>query len=319
MVPPQIVRRQRFACFFVGVATAWLSLAEIASAQVAHEVVFRVAGNASIDWFEIDNPAVRGTLNVTNAPYDSTASLNAAAVDVSRNRLIFDNDLGTVQGYGINLAGLQLIQNGATPVTVTSLGAWGVGGDNGGYRKADGQVYYHPNNSVQFDRLNFGPSGSITGFTTIGNFTGPTAISAGDIDFSGNGSIWVSGFNAMGLPRLWNFDFTTLNALSTLIVSANYNGITFNAAGDTLYGYTNATGQYGIISTTTGGFQTILDTDTTFFGVTGDLATGTLVIVQVPEPSTLGLVAMATSGAALIGWVRRRWAKGDFIDPSVGI
>jgi hypothetical protein len=299
---------------------AWLWMASASWAQVSQEVVFRVGQNADIDWFVINNPAIRGTLNVTNAPYANTTDLNGAAVDQpfagGRNRLIFAATAGTsvpppTNGYAINLAGLTLLQNGATPVTVTFLGAWDTGVDDAGYRKADGQVYYSPINTDQLRRLNFGPTGLITGFTNMGNYNGggtPNSVTMGDIDFAADGSMWVAGNNADTnpvVPTLWNFNFTTLNALSTLLTGGEvFNGMTFNAAGDTLYGYKQTTGQYGVINQATGGFQTVLDTDLSEFGVLGDLATGTAIVVTgIPEPSTLGLVGLWVIGS---GFVIRR-------------
>ncbi len=261
----------------------------VCSVQAAtHEIIFRVGGSASIVWFDENNPSLRGTLNVTNAPYANGASVNGAAVDLGRNRLIFDS---SDVGYAISLAGLQLVPNAATPVTVTSLGTWDSAGDNAGYRKTDGQVYYHPNGSTELRTLNFGPTGLITGFTVVGNFSGPTAITQGDIDFDANGSIWMSGVNQNGDSRLWHYDPTTLNPLSTFSMSHVYSGLGFNAAGTTLYGYLRATGQYGIVDTTTGGFTSILDTDQAFFGVGGDLTTG-LAMTVVPEPASLSLCVL---------------------------
>ncbi len=289
-----------------GLAAAWLLVARAAPAQVIQEVVFRVGENATIDWFAIDNPTVRGTLNVTNAPYAKTVELNAAAV--GRNRLIFDTNTNSADGYAISLAGLRLVAGGATPVTVSSLGAWPGGGANAGYRKADGQVYYHPNGSDLLRRLEFGSTGLITGSFDVGRFNGnnlPNSITGGDIDFGANGFIWMTGWNDSGNPRLWNFDFATLNQLSAVTLSELYRGTTFNAAGDTLYGYKADTGQYGIIDTATGGFRSVLLTNQTIFGVSGDLATGTALVV-VPEPSALGLVGMATLGSAIAA----RWRRG---------
>jgi hypothetical protein len=286
-------------------AVAWLGLAGVSQAQVMQEVVFRVGDNASIDWFVINNPTIHGTLNVANAPYPSTDGLNAAAVDVNRNRLVFNDP---ANGYAISLAGLQLIAGGGTPVTVSSLGTYPDLSYSAGYRKTDGQLYYIPDQTIQLKQLNFNPTtGTITGATVFGNFTGgPTAIHGGDLDFAANGSIWVTGDNQNGQPRLWNFDGTTLNALSVIVTPNFYNGITFNAAGDTLFGYQATTGQYGVIDTTTGVFQTVLDTDTTFFGVNGDLATGTAIVVSgIPEPSTLGLGTAAAIGGAVLACRRR--------------
>jgi hypothetical protein len=297
-------------------AVAWLVLAGNSWGQVVQEVVFRVGENADIDWFVVNNPAIRGTLNVTNASYSPTTDLNGAAVDQpfagGRDRLIFAAPTSTViappsNGFAINLTGLTLVQNGATPVTVTPLGAWDSGVDNAGYRKADGGVYYTPYNTDQLRKLNFGPTGLITGFTNVGNYNGgstPNAVTQGDIDFAADGSMWVAGNNAdtnPAVPTLWHFNFATLNSLSTLLTGGEvYNGMTFNAAGDTLYGYKQTTGQYGTIDQTTGGFQTVLDTDTTEFGVLGDLATGTAVIVQVPEPTSFGLVGLWVIGASFV-------------------
>lgn len=225
-------------------------------AQVMQEVVFRVGDNATIDWFVINNPAIRGTLNVTNAPYPTTDTLNAAVVDVNRNRLNFDTPNDSANGYAISLAGLQLIAGGSTPVTVSPVGTWSDPTFSAGYRATDGQVYYIPAASVELRRLDFGATGLITGYTSVGNLTGgPTSIAGGDLDFAANGSLWVSGNNASNQPRLWNFDVTTLNALSILTTPDLYNGITFNAAGDTLYGYDSITGQYGVINTSGGTFK----------------------------------------------------------------
>lgn len=298
--------RERFACIFT--AIAGLAAAGSTPARAAaQEVVFRVGTDAVLDWFVIDNPSIHGTLDVTNAPYASGTPLNAAAVDLGRDRLLFETATATAQGYAISLAGLQLLPNKATPVTVTALGTWPDGGDNAGYRKADGQIYYHPNATDQLRQLDFGPTGLITGSTVVGNFNGngtPNSITGGDIDFSSNGSIWLSGIDENSVPKLWNFDFTTLNAITAISLNNNYNGMTFNAEGDTLYGYKAQTGNYGIINTTTGAFQSVLDTDTTLFGLGGDLATGTANITIVPEPASLSLMALA----ALPLLLRRRKA-----------
>jgi hypothetical protein len=172
--------------------------------------------------------------------------------------------------------------------------------DVSGYRKIDGQVYYHPQASDELRRLDVGPTGQITGFTAIGNFNGtatPNSITGGDIDFAADGAVWVTGNNDTGNPRLWGFDFNSLNQLVNVATTDQYNGITFNAAGDTLYGYRDTTGQYGIIDRATGGFQSVVATDLSVFGVGGDLATGTLIVMQVPEPSALAHVSAAVLGS----------------------
>jgi hypothetical protein len=220
-------------------------------------------------------------------------------VDVARNRLIYDStpDGG---GYAISLTGLQLVQNGPTPVTLSPIGTFPGVPLNAGYRKIDGQVYYHPQASDELRRLDVGPTGQITGFTAIGNFNGtatPNSITGGDIDFAADGAVWVTGNNDTGNPRLWGFDFNSLNQLVNVATTDQYNGITFNAAGDTLYGYRDTTGQYGIIDRATGGFQSVVATDLSVFGVGGDLATGTLIVVQVPEPSALAHVSAAVLGS----------------------
>jgi hypothetical protein len=285
-------------CLRFIVAVGWIFCWQTGPAIVraaTQEVVFRAAENSTIDWFEINNPAIHGTLKVTNAPYDNTTPLNAAVVDVGRNRLVYDSATDNPQGYAISLAGLQLVPNSATPVTITSLGAWPDAGDNAGYRKADGQVYYHPSDSDQLRQLEFGPTGMITGFTAIGNFNGgdaPESVSGGDLDFSANGSLWLSGHNDNDVSKLWDFDFASLDAISTITLPHIYNGMTFNSAGDTLYGYDATSGQYGTVNTTTGAFSQVLDTDLAFFGSYGDLATGTTNIAIVPEPASLGLLGL---------------------------
>ncbi len=241
--------RRRFSLVLLA-TSACIGFAWAAPAQAAtHEVVFfcRADANANLVWFDINDPTVRGTLNVTNAPYVNNAPLNGAAIDLARNRLIYDID-GEGTGYAISLAGLQLIPNAATPVIATNLGIWDSAGDNAGYRKTDGQVYYHPNGATgtELRRLSFGPAGEITGFTVVGNFSGPTAITQGDIAFDASGSIWLAGVNQNGDSRLWNYDPTTLNPISTLSMPHVYSGLAFNAAGNTLYGDLRATGQYGI-------------------------------------------------------------------------
>src|SRR4051812_1608785 len=64
------------------------------------EVVFRAGDNATLDWFVIDNPFIHGTLKVISPPpYTGKPSFNAAAVDIARNRLIFDTDIAAAHGY----------------------------------------------------------------------------------------------------------------------------------------------------------------------------------------------------------------------------
>jgi len=222
-------------------------------------------------------------------------------VDITRNRLIYDDDAaagGTNQAYAISLNNIQLTPHAATPVTVTSLGSWVGSGNNSGWRKADNQFYYFVDGTTQLHTLTFGPTGLITGDPLVGNFTGPTAMTGGDIDFDSNGSIWVSGTNSSGEPRLWNFDFGTLDAISTLSPNSLYNGMTFNAEGTTLYGYTDTNGEYGSINLSTGAFQSVLQTDPAFFGGGGDLATGTeeIVLPAVPEPNQLGIFGLIFVG-----------------------
>jgi hypothetical protein len=208
--PAARTRTANCRSWFVVAAVAWLFATGSAPVQATtQEVVFRVGDNASIDWFAIDDPAsMHGTLNVTNAPYDNTTQLNSAAVDLSLNRLVYGTNTGTVQGYAINLTGLNLVQNGVTPVTLTALGLWPGGGvnDNAGYRKNDGKVYFHPKGSDQLRTLDFDPiTGLITGVTNVGKFNGsnaPNSITGGDIDFSADGSIWLSGDNdTIGVGR----------------------------------------------------------------------------------------------------------------------
>jgi hypothetical protein len=298
---------------WVGVAATLMFVAETNPANAAsQEVVFRVGTQSAVDWFVIDDPSIHGTLNVTNTTYGSVP-LNAAAVDLSRNRLIYDT-LGatTPEGWAISLAGLQLIPNGVTTVAATDLGAWPDGSADAGYRKSDGQIYYHVDDSDELRQLNFDSTGQIAGFTKVGNLNGtnlPNSISRGDIDFSNNGSIWLTGNNDNGDPTLWNFDFSTLNTISTINLTTVYNGMTFNAAGDTLYGYQAATGKYGTINMTTGAL-TVLDTDQTFFGSNGDLATGTATVtIAMPEPASFFLCAASLLGLAPLArrkFMRRR-------------
>ncbi len=59
---------------------------------VTHDVAFVVGTKAAIHWFEVDNPAIGGTISVINQPYPSTDALNSAVVDVSRNRLMYVDD-----------------------------------------------------------------------------------------------------------------------------------------------------------------------------------------------------------------------------------
>lgn len=299
--------RRRFALPL----TACLLAAGPAPAQVAREVAFRVGRNASIGWFAIDDPSIYGTLTVNNPPYPGDANLNAAVVDVGRNRLVFNDNGSAAQGYAIDLAGLVLNDHGTNSVTVTSLGAWPGNSTNAGYRRADGKVYYHTEVSDQLRRLDFDPNGLIAGFTAAGNFAGaglPNAVSNGDLDFAADGSVWVSGTNDNDNARLWHFDFPDLNALVTHNPADFYNGLSFNAAGDTLYGYSNGNGtgpvQYGRIDPLTGTLATVLSTDAALFGLAGDLTSGTTMLV-VPEPSSLALAGLAAVAGAVIRRRRR--------------
>lgn len=268
---------------------------------ITHDVVFKVGANSGIEWFEIDNPAVAGTIQVANAPYASNSELNGAVVDAARNRLIFVTQTSSA-AYSIDLTGLQLLQNGATVVNVTPLGiAPGLTTD-AGYNKGNGQVYYRPEDTDELRYLNFDSVGTITGYTSVGTMQGTTQapltpfMQGGDLDFDASGSLWLTGDNSTGGPRVWNFDPTTLQLISVVTAPYEYRGMIFDAAGQTMYGYTDSTSQYGIINPTTGQFQTVLDTDVNSFGDGGDLAEATATIV--PEPFFLppillvGLIAV---------------------------
>jgi hypothetical protein len=270
-----------------------------------HDVAFLVGENARINWFEIDNPSVGGTLTVTNQPYPNSHALNAAVVDAGRNRLLYiDDTSGSTATYAINnLTGLTLLPNAATTVTVTSIGNWPGGNDNAGYNKTDGRVYYHVYNDIEARYLSFDASGNISGSTSLGDFTvltTPTIVS-GDFDFDSSAFMWVAGLNSASSPRLWRIDPTTLAVVNTRNPPGNYSGIIFDATGTTLYGYMGDTGQYGIINQTTGNFQTVLATDQGLFGTSGDLAEAVMTVV--PEPSTIALAAV---GLVMLAAGRRR-------------
>jgi hypothetical protein len=263
-----------------------------------HDVAFKVGTNASINWFEIDNPSVGGVITVANQPYPSTHELNAAVVDISRNRLIYIDDTNGNSGpaYAINLTGLTLTPNATTSVTVASLGNWPEGNDNAGYSKADGRIYYHVYDSIEVRYLNFDSSGNISGSTTVGNLNGSSfttpSITTGDLDFDSSGTLWISGVNSSSDPRLWSFNPTTLTVMANKIPTKVYSGITFDATGTTLYGYRGDTGQYGIVDEDTGNLKTVLTIDTNLFGDAGDLAEA-IGTIAVPEPSTSVLMLTA--------------------------
>jgi hypothetical protein len=249
-----------------------------------HDVAFKVGTNARINWFEIDNPSVGGVITVANQPYPSTDSLNAAVVDISLNRLIYIDDTnGSTSAFGINLTGLTLVPNATTSVTVSSLGDWSGGNDNAGYNRANGRIYYHVYDSDEVHYLNFDSSGDISGYTTVGTLNGSSfttpSITTGDLDFDASGKMWVSGLNSGSNRKLWSFDPTTLTVIANKNPSKNYSGIVFDATGTTLYGYVGETGEYGIIDENTGNFQNVLETDTTLFDGSGDLAEGIETIV----------------------------------------
>lgn len=289
--------------------TGWIGVSVLAAAMqhahadspstIVHDVAFKVGSNASIIWFEIDNPAVGGTLSVTNAPYASNAQLNGAVVDISRNRLIYDVDpAANPTAYAINLAGVQLLQNGVTTVSVSSLGAWAGGTETAGYRKADGNVYYQVSGTDELRYLNFNSSGGISGYTSVGTLNGPstftTSITGGDLDFDASGTLWMTGISDSNYANLWSFNSSTLQRSSLVITADDYNGMTFDATGTTMYAFDDVTDQYGIINTATGGFQTVLATDSTRFGDGGDLAQAMESIVTVPEPAALSIAAIGS-------------------------
>jgi hypothetical protein len=278
--------------------------AHFASADtITHEVAFKVGSNGGIDWFEIDNPSVNGTLQVNSPPYASNSQLNAAVVDVARNRLVFAVQ-STNAAYSIALAGLQLLQNGATAVSASSLGTAAGLTTAAGYNKTNGLIYYRPETSDEIRTLNFDSNGFITGYTSVGTMQGSgltTYMTGGDLDFDSSGSLWLTGSNSTGGARVWNFDPSTLQLISVVTAPHEYQGMTFDAAGQNMYAYDDASFQYGTINTATGGFQTILATNVNQFGDGGDLADATETIVTVPEPFILPPVV-------LIGFVafRRR-------------
>jgi hypothetical protein len=282
------MKRLALIALFVSAA-----LANSASADaITHEVAFKVGMNGGIAWFEIDNPAVTGTLQVNNTPYPSNSQLNAAAVDVARNRFIFTVQ-STSAAYSVDLTGLQLLQNRSTVVNVTAIGVGPGLTTAAGYNKADGRIYYRPENTDEIRYLNFDSVGTITGYTSVGIMHSiPQApltpyMQGGDIDFDASGSLWLTGDNSSGGPRLWNFDPTTLALINVITAPFEYRGMTFDAAGRNMFGFIDSTSQYGIINTTTAGFQTVLTTDANFNDV-GDLADwATATIVTVPEPFIL--------------------------------
>ncbi len=183
----------------------------------------------------------------------SSHDLNAAVLDVSRNRLIYvDDTSGNSAAYAINLTGLALAPNGTTTVNVDFLGDWPGGNDNAGYSKADGRIYYHIYNSGptqlselrlqrQHQRFHDGWHTKRPRFTT-------PSITAGDLAFDSTGEIWISGRNVNSDPRLWSFDPATLKVMTLKTPTSLYAGITFDAAGKQLYGYVAATKEYGIIN-----------------------------------------------------------------------
>jgi hypothetical protein len=293
------------AAFIFSVAiVCWL--ASLASATVSTDVVFKVGTNSSIDWFEINNPSVGGTITVANQPYAHSQALNAAAVDIATNQLIYD---AYGPAYGISLTGLTLVPNTATVVSVASLGTWPNGDDNAGYSKTTGLVYYHVYGSDVLQYLNFNTDGTISGNTTVGTLHGggfvTPSITSGDLDVDASGNIWIAGLNSASNPRLWSFDPTTLENEANLDPTDNYSGIAFDSSGTTLYGYSTDTDQYGIINQTTGDFQTVLMTSSSLFGDAGDLTEAT-VSVAVPEPSFLAPLILAAG----LGLARRKGAAG---------
>lgn len=286
------------ALVFITIALILIHSNRADSAIITHDVAFKVGTNGSIIWFEIDDPSISGTLQVTNAPYPDTDALNAATVDISRDRLIYDDDtnLNDVQSYAINLAGLQLLQNGTTPVTTVSLGVWPGGGPSAAYSQAGGQVYYLAIGTENVRYLDFNSSGQITGYTSVGSLSGnglTTSIDRGDIDFDASGNLWVTGYNSSGTARLWEFNSSTLELSNVVSTGNTYNGMVFDSSGQTMYAYDDATAQYGVVNTSTGGYQTVLATDSTRFADLGDLAQTMATILTVPEPTCLPITAIA--------------------------
>jgi len=288
--------KPRRCIFLAGVVlfAASIPLSFAAPLTTTADVAFKVGDNASIDWFEIANPSVGGTITIASQPYSGSDNLNSAVVDASRNRLIYIDDSNlSSPAYAISLTNLQLVPNKATPAQASSIGDWPGGNDNAGYSKANGQVYYHVYGSDQVRTLNFEPDGMINGFTIVGTLNGSSfttpSVTAGDIDFDSSGTLWISGVNSGGGNRLWSFNPTTLTVMRNVDPVHACSGIAFDAAGTTLYGFDGLTGKYGIVDETTGNFKTVLETSTTLFGGSGDLAEGMETIV-VPEPSSLGII-----------------------------
>ncbi len=298
----------------------WLLLGAALQAQTPSEVVFRVGSSSQVVWFDINTPSINGTLDIsTNGFFGASGGLNAAIWDPVRLRLVFTNLLAgsPLPWYAIDMVGQPLVAGSSVNVVSRlsfignpAIGAGNVSVPQGGYRPADGGYYILEATSDRTYRLNQNGAGNLTSSTLFGNLNGvsaPDGVTGGDLDFSATDKLWMSGAD-LGSNQLWRFGTGAgLPTEFNVATGPLYNGITFDSARTTLYGYRATTQEYGIINQSTGGL-TVLSTDSIFAGQ-GDLTTGVTYesFAHVPEPGACALVALAGAGLAGGGWhVRRR-------------
>lgn len=292
----------------------WLLLGAALHAQTPTEVVFRVGAGSQVVWFDINTPSINGTLDIsTNGFFGASGGLNAALWDPVRLRLVFTNLLAgaPLPWYAIDMAGQPLVAGSSVNVVarLSFIGSPAIGAGNvtvpqGGYRPADGGYYILEASSDRTYRLNQNGAGNLVSSTLFGNLNGgsaPDGVTGGDLDFSSADKLWMSGAE-LGSNHLWRFGTGAgLPAELDVATGPLYNGITFDSARSTLYGYRATTQEYGIINQATGSL-TVLSTDPIFAGQ-GDLTTGVTYdsFASVPEPGACLLVALAAAGLAAGG------------------
>lgn len=282
-----------------------------APAAVLTEVAFSIQGSA-LTWFAVNDPANQGTIALSGLPGGFDA--NSLALDTSRNRLLFvnGNPLQNQTIYSVDLSSMVLNPGAAVAGTATSVGNFSFGSPQQllGGSFYNGFYYALRNDSDTLIRIGFDAAGAAISQTAI-DLPGTRTMNLGDLAFDASGNLIISGFNAAGTTagddRFWRYS-TADGGLSFTELTApispagdRFNGIGYDAAGTTLFGYRTSAQTYGVINPDTG-TSTVTFTGSPFNNP-GDLSSAGLVLV-VPEPSS-ALLLLGGLGAAL-GLRRRR-------------